>query len=586
MDEWAVILASCVAGVLLLALLSVLGAWGAAENTERQERASDQLVNSVRIDEVQRLKWPDGFLWGVATAAFQNEGFNYNSSWTAWSVSHNCPENARHAAGSWHFFERSDLQRAKWLNCNSFRFSLDWSRVVPSPGVVNRSALERYVRMVDACIAEHIEPVVTLCHFAVPLWCPADMWESAEFMAEHFGFFTRVVAEAMGDRVRWWVTLNEPVIEAINCYMRGARCPGKKSPAACLRAMRGMWMAHNSAWAELKRVRPDCSVSIAKNVALMRPRTRWSPIDGGVASFFGEFYNHSFIDACRTGRLRLRIGFDAVSADGPAGTLDYLGVNHYNIAHAGITRACGLAVDMAPHDAEAVDVMGWEMRPASMFTAVKDMWTRHGLPIMITEAGCVDHSIDDAAKVAHLKNTIYCLANALGVGIPVLGLQVWTLNDNFEWTEGFEPNFGLFSTNYEKVRLAVMGRVDIAEAFVPRASAHFYRNTLMAVRGIEEIFAVPEESTDLTTKMASEELIRALDEQIDASPDVSADQRAKSRELLRRLFHLGNLLRKEGVSEDFLRDRLPTEAMNVSTWKDVDTRKSALLRVYKMKSGK
>lgn len=475
-------LMAVVVAVVLLVLIavSVSVTLAIGHHQRKVDHFCDELVKEVTIEDLVEASWPERFRWGVATAAFQNEGFHRkDSTWSLWSRYH-CPESSDLACGAWKFFEDADVPHAKWMGCNAFRLSVDWARIMPTPETVDRAALQRYVRMVDACNMSGIEVNVTLLHFNMPLWVPRTGWAdplAAASIVEPFGRFARIVAEALRGRVRMFTTINEPVIDCINCYMRGSRWPGIKSVRDTLTAIKNVWLAHNAAWASLKRVIPDCMVGIAKNVAVFRARSLWSPLDQLIKRGFNDFYNYAFLDGCMTGRLRLSLGGGAFaeSADGPARSLDYVGVNHYNVAFAGLKASGDVTVDMAAPEAEEIHpMMGWEMRPSSMFRALVTMWGRYRLPILVTEAGCPDaEALQDDSRCRHLLNTIYCLHAAIETGIDVRGLYVWTLHDNLEWEE--RVPFGLWHTDFGAVRDAVIGNRPIQDAFKPRASAYLYR---------------------------------------------------------------------------------------------------------------
>ena len=165
-----VILAACVVCVLVVAIVVMRDLWNPCQKccaSGRFERQNDWGVSSSLVTS---LKWPSDFMFGVSTAAFQNEGYNPYSTWSMWANSANVRDAPVQTCDSWHNFEQVDVPNARFLGCNAFRLSLDWARIEPTKGKFNAKALDRYVSMVAALKAQGMEPVLTLVHFALPHW--------------------------------------------------------------------------------------------------------------------------------------------------------------------------------------------------------------------------------------------------------------------------------------------------------------------------------------------------------------------------------------------------------------------------------
>ena len=204
------------------------------------------------------LKMPDGFLWGAATAAHQNEGGNRNNQWAAWEQQANRIHNGDVAgkATDWWNLETAaaDFDRAAELGLNSLRISVEWSRIEPEQGVFDQTALRKYAEMIGLLRARGIEPMVTLHHFTDPLWL-TDMgaWENPA-VEERFNRFVIRVVEALGDQVTLWCTINEPIIYAYVGFMDGGFPPGAGNPVRAFRVLRRMLLAHGRAYRTIHRL--------------------------------------------------------------------------------------------------------------------------------------------------------------------------------------------------------------------------------------------------------------------------------------------------------------------------------------------
>ncbi len=451
-----------------------------AKKIQESDRLKDAFIESIKTnqDPIKHFgKWPEGFMMGVATAAFQNEGFNPYSTWAEWTLNHEkVRDSPLQACDAWNNFEGIDVKNAEFLGCNAFRLSLDWARIEPKRGKFNKVAMKRYIGMVNALQDKGIEPVITLVHFGLPQWTCG--WENHRQMAKEFRIFVDYVCASFSSQhnrhtfPKYWVTINEPCIDAINTHMLGTRWPGKMGGMRCAaRAMRGMWCSHNEAFLALKSVSETCEVSIAKNTMLPRVLNRFSPMDYVLNKGVEHIYNYAFIQACVTGKFNIL----GVRASGPAGTLTYLGVNFYNVTRVGLKGGFGdldVLMTSSDHpDPSHINSMGWEMRPASIFTVLQTMWMKFKLPILITEAG----NPDLKNQSGYMCQQLYCVANALHLGIPVLGYMHWTLHDSFEWGEGFMGRFGLYETDFEGLRSSIAQKTDPAVHFKPRESAFKFK---------------------------------------------------------------------------------------------------------------
>ncbi len=386
----------------------------------------------------------------MATSAYQVEGAPDND-WTEWERRGRLRVRERCGSGSGHRERwRSDFGLLSSLGVNAYRFSLERSRIEPEPGRFSREALGFEVERVAALARLGIEPCVTLHHYTHPRWFEASGgWESAASV-DGFRRYAEAVADALGPRVRWWVTLNEPIVFLLGGYLGGVIPPGRKSFPAAARALEHLLRAHVEAAAALRDRVPGCQVGIAHNMLEFAPDRKDHALDRRLAREGERLYNTALLDAIATGdvdwafpgqgRARFRL-------PGLPASNDFLGVNYYSRVHIrfrGVPGAIGEFFYRDPASRGLTDT-GWEVHPHG-FDAVLRKAASVGKPIVVTENGIATG--DDRRRSDFLREHALVLAHRRNAGTPVAGYFHWSLLDNFEWLEGFRPRFGLFGVDY------------------------------------------------------------------------------------------------------------------------------------------
>ncbi len=391
------------------------------------------------------------FLWGVATSAYQVEGAPDND-WTEWERWDRLKvRGERCGAGSGHRERwRADLELLPSLGANAYRFSLERSRIEPEPGRFSEVALAFEVERVAALARLGIEPCVTLHHYTHPRWFwEAGGWESPGSVAG-FRRYAEVVANALGPRVRWWVTLNEPIVFLLGGYLGGLIPPGQKSFAAAARALEHLLRAHVEAAAVIRSRIAGSRVGIAHNMLEFAPDRRDSALDRRLARDGERLYNTALLQAIATGDVDWRFpgqGRARFRVPELPETNDYIGVNYYSRVHIrfrGLPGAIGEFFYRDPASRGLTDT-GWEVHPDG-FDAVLRQAAEGGKPIVVTENGIATG--DDRRRQDFLREHALVLAHRRAAGTPIEGYFHWSLLDNFEWLEGFRPRFGLFEVDY------------------------------------------------------------------------------------------------------------------------------------------
>ncbi|GAA3389252.1 glycoside hydrolase family 1 protein [Cryptosporangium minutisporangium] len=361
--------------------------------------------------------FPDGFLWGAATASHQVEGGNVNNHYWQWEHEEHSPfaEKSGDAVDHYHRW-REDLDLLAGVGANAYRFSLEWSRIEPEEGEISRAALDHYRRMIDGCRDRGLAPVVTLCHFSTPRWFHNDSSWLGPKSGDRFARFTEVTTPILGDAA-YVVTLNEPNLAAALPVLgamaaRGEAVKGLPKPD---QALTDAFLAAHRRSLEVLRGAGSPPVGLAL------VGQEWIAEDGGeerMAEHRAAFEDQ-FLDA---------------AADG-----DFVGMQVYSCARIGPDGP------VAPKP-ELVTQAHMEYRPQALGASVRRVReVLPDLPILITENGIA--TADDAQRIAYTEGALRGLAAAIADGADVRGYLHWSLLDNFEWFSGYAPTFGLVAVD-------------------------------------------------------------------------------------------------------------------------------------------
>ena len=419
-----------------------------------------------------QFTFPKGFLWGCATSAHQVEGNNTNNDWWAWEQEGRVPEKSGEACRHFELYEK-DFDLAKLLGHNAHRFSIEWSRVEPRAGEWDESALSHYRAVLESLRARGIEPIVTLHHFTNPLWlAQKGGWENPQTI-QFFERYVRRMTQEFAPLVRYWNTLNEPMVYVYKGYHEGSWPPGEKSIPKAIQVVRHLAHAHVHAYRviheESTRKGVEAKVSLAHHTLIFSPCHSHSLPDRFSSWLRYQLFNFSLLDAFQSGWLF----FPGIFTERlPAKrSLDYIGVNYYTrdfveFQGLGIPAIFGRVCTLLHHRRKYPrNQMGWEIYPqglCQLFHRLK----RYRLPILVTENGiCVER---DEQRDEFIYSHLASLAQAVKEGAPVMGYLYWSLLDNFEWAEGFVPRFGLIEVDYKtqerKVRPSALKMAELIRA--------------------------------------------------------------------------------------------------------------------------
>jgi beta-glucosidase len=413
---------------------------------------------------------PTTFLWGAATSSHQIEGGNVHNDWWEWEALGNVEGGVRSGAATDHWNRwKNDLALLKELGCNAYRFSIEWSRLEPAEGQWDLSALDVYEAMVLECERLGIVPMVTLHHFTVPQWLAAHggfLWELAP---ERFASYVRKVADRLAARVPYWCTLNEPNVLTVGQYLGGFMPPARYEPLSIGLASRNLLRAHVKAYEILHANRQERRgpfrafrrmVGPVVNLIDFKPYRAAHPVERFLVRRLRRFYNNAWLDAV-VGREQ-HFGFPflipyarQVWEARRRPTADFLGVNYYTKvyvcfgpqkASASFVRSRFLPFGVLfRRDDEPANDLGWAIHPDGLRRVLKFV-ASYRLPIFVTENGIADDK--DDRRGAFLTDHLAALEVARRRGADVRGYFHWSLLDNFEWSQGFWPRFGLYEVDY------------------------------------------------------------------------------------------------------------------------------------------
>ncbi|HEX8791667.1 MAG TPA: family 1 glycosylhydrolase [Polyangiaceae bacterium] len=379
------------------------------------------------------MSLPASFVFGTATSATQIEGGCSTSDWAAFALQ---PGRIKHgdtpavATDSWRRW-REDLALQKSLGMGGYRMSIEWARIEPRPGELDRAALDGYREQLGALRDAGIAPMVTLHHFTLPAWLADAGGVLAVDFPDRLASFARAAASALGDLCTAWITVNEPNVLAAHAYLLGVWPPAKKDPLLAWRAQRRLLVAHDAAYRALKEIRPEAQVGVAHHLRAVEPARPHSPADRAAAALFDRVFNEAFARAACA-----------------HGTQDFFGLNYYSrdVVRFSLRHAAELFVARGIPEGAPVSDLGWEIYPPGLGHLARAWAKRSGLPVYVTENGIADAR--DAKRGAFLVDHLRELERAIADGVDVRGYYHWSLLDNFEWAEGYEPRFGLVEVDY------------------------------------------------------------------------------------------------------------------------------------------
>jgi len=404
--------------------------------------------------------WPEGFLWGVSTSAYQIEGATDAdgrgpSIWDSWArVPGRMRDSETGDPASGHYARwREDVALLRDLGVRAYRFSIAWPRVQPlGRGGVNAAGLDFYDRLTDALQDAGIVPIACLYHWDLPQALQDEGGWLARDIAGRFADYAALCASRLGDRVAIWATFNEPGLFAMFGHLSGVHPPGLARRDAYLAALHHVNLAHGGATRAILAARADARCGCVHNLQPVRPA---SGEDAEAAATLDELWNRALPDPQLLGHYPQRLAplmepllrpGDLAAIRAPAA---WIGVNHYSPVYARRDAATpfGCAFADAPSDGTPATPINWRIEPAAFRDTLRDTWRRYRVPLVVTENGYGAEedgtTLEDTGRIAFHRDYVAAMREARAAGADIRGYLAWTLLDNLEWSSGRRVRFGL-----------------------------------------------------------------------------------------------------------------------------------------------
>ena len=436
--------------------------------------------------------FPADFLWGAATSSYQIEGAvdedgRTPSIWDTFAATPGRVDKGDTGAVAVDHYHRypEDIELMSDLGLNAYRFSVAWPRVQPDGlGTGNAPGIAFYDRLVDGLLAKGITPWTTLYHWDLPEALEqAGGWPVRD-TAERFADYTAIIAEALGDRVKHWITLNEPWCAAFLGYASGIHAPGRTHAADAVAASHHLIHGTGLAVRPLRESVPDAEVGCTVNLYPVTPLDDSGRHDDAVRRIDG-LMNRWFLDPLLKGSYPKDVLHDmsavtdaAFILDGDTGViaqpLDFLGVNYYtrHVVGAGLWPGSSDVRFHLNNGLETTDT-GWDIDPQGLVDILSQVQRDYpAIPIYLTENGAafddvaLDGVVHDDNRIEFLESHLASLATLRQQGVDIRGYFAWSLLDNYEWSEGYAKRFGIVHVDYE------------TQKRTPKDSAHWYADVI------------------------------------------------------------------------------------------------------------
>jgi len=364
-------------------------------------------------------KFPKGFLWGISTSSYQIEGGNSNSDWWQWEEKGKTQDKSGQACDYWNRWKK-DHNLLSELGVNSFRLSLEWSRIELEEGKFSEENIQKYREILQDLKNRNIKTAVTFWHWTSPIWFQEKYGLHRKKSVEIFARYGQKIIDELGDLIDISVILNEPMMPLTSGYLKGKFPPGIRCPIRYKKAFNNLVEAYKIIYAYSKKKFPQTPVGITTLYNFFEPANKFNPIHKLIVWICKKFWNEAFF-----GKIKAQC--------------DYYGLDYYFHHKLGLTGR--------KNENKKVSNVGWEIYPQGIYEVLKEIKAKYNLPIYVMENGLAD--ANDKYRAEFIREHIKYMQKAIGEGADIRGYFHWSLMDNFEWLHGFKPRFGLVEINYK-----------------------------------------------------------------------------------------------------------------------------------------
>ena len=406
----------------------------------------------------REIKFPKKFIWGSATASHQVEGNCDNNNWYKWEQSTNekgepCiagSQKSGHACDHWSRY-KEDINLIKELGLNSYRLSIEWSKVEPTKGEIDRDAINHYHEVIDDLISNNIKPVITLHHFTEPIWFHDIGAFEKEENIDIFVSYSKLIFSEFSSKVKIWCTINEPSVYTTHGYFTGIFPPGKMNANIAVRVLKNLLQLHVEIYLALKAMPngSECQIGIVKNINQFEPYRRHSIMDWIVSLINNQFFNNSVINFFKKGVFKIRIpGLAWIKYRNKKAidSMDFFGLNYYSHNHVKFKPNPKEFFELRFLKQDTMTDMPYTIYAEGFYRALHQASILNK-PIIVTENGIAD--VKDANRAKYIEQYLYALSRALEDGLDIRGYYYWSLLDNFEWAFGYDMKFGLYEVDFK-----------------------------------------------------------------------------------------------------------------------------------------
>jgi len=384
---------------------------------------------------MQKLKFPENFLWGVATSAYQVEGNNSSADWWEWEKQGKTEEKSGVACDYYNRF-KTDHDFITQLGCGVFRLGLEWSRIETEEGVFSEEVISHYREILRDLKNRNIKTQVTLWWWTSPIWFQKKYGFHNKKSIELFVRYVEKMTKDLGDFIDIFTVFNEPMVPLGQGFLGGIFPPGYKNPFKFLRAINNVAAAYRESYKIIHKIKPNVQVGITYLY-------NWYESEG-----FGILLN-AINKVAQWYRIDL-LGNKIKNYQ------DYIGIDYYRLGKIKFDWK-NIRMDAQNQtyfgftiEEDEDNVMKWISCPEGIYLVLKEASEKFKLPIYIIENGMpTDIGINDEERIAFLKEHLRFIHKAIENGVDVRGYNHWSLMDNFEWLYGYKPRFGLIEIDYK-----------------------------------------------------------------------------------------------------------------------------------------
>lgn len=396
-----------------------------------------KLENNKNDAERKKLLFPKGFLWGVATCAYQTEGNNSNSDWWQWEQEKKVVTEKSGIACDYYNRFRDDHEYLSQLGCKSFRLSIEWGRVEPEEGKFSEKEFAHYREVLEDLKKRNIQTQVTLWWWTSPIWFSQNYGFHNKKSVELFARYAKKVVDNLGDLIDMYQVFNEPMVPLGQGYLAGVFPPGFiLRPIKFWKALGNVANSHKETYKIIKEKYPNVPVGVSYLY-------NWYESEGlgfiiSIVHYIAKWYRVDILDK----KIKNHLDFVAIQYY----RLGKIRFDWRNIRMDSKNQVYfGLTIEEDKNN-----IMKWITYPEGLYKVIYEANETHKLPIYITENGVpTDAGLNDQERITFIKGHLKYLHKAIEDGIDVRGYNHWSLTDNFEWLYGYRPRFGLIEIDYK-----------------------------------------------------------------------------------------------------------------------------------------